>query len=91
MAKVIKDKNGTKLYPVCGFQRSQHKIYYWYDKAWLRVHDDERIPTDKDYEELNFWEEAINYATCIYDGLIYMPYKFYNRVKEAIVCYDLRH
>ena len=91
MARIIKDSKGQKLYPVCGFQKSQHKLYYWRNKAWLKVFDNDNA-TEKDYEELDFWDDVMNYATSeIYDGLIYIPYKYYNRVKEAIVAYDFRH
>lgn len=91
MANVLKNSKGEKLYPVCGFQRSQHKLYYWETKAWLKCHDDEYTATEKDWEELEFWQEVLEYATCIYDGLIYMPWKYYNRVKEAIAVYDMNH
>ena len=90
MAKVI-ISNGEKLYPVCGFQKSQHKLYYWQNKAWLAVYDNEGNVTEKQEEELEFWNEVLDYAHCVHDGLIYMPYRYYNRVKEAIVAYDLRH
>lgn len=88
--KTYRNEKGEKLYPVCGFQRSQHKLYYWHDKAWLRVYDNEN-PTDKEWEELEFWDEVLEQSFNVYDGLIYMPYRYYNRVKEAIVAYDLYH
>lgn len=93
MAKVLRLKDGTKLYPVCGFQRSQHKLYYWYNKACLNAFycDSDYTPTEKDYEEFEFWNNVMEYANCVHDGLIYMPWEYYNRVKEAIVVYDLRH
>lgn len=90
MAKVITLKDGTKLYPVCGFQRSQHKLYYWYNKAYLRFFDDNDHSEEAE-EMLEFWEGVMEYATCVKDGLIYMPWKYHNRVKEAIVAYDLNH
>ena len=89
MAKIITVK-GVKLYPVCGFQKSQHKLYYWENYYYLKAHDDNA--TDKDLEQWILWQEICEYATCcVYDGLIYVPYKFYNIVKEAIVMYDIRH
>lgn len=89
MAKILKDADGTKLYPVCGFQRSQHKIYYWENKYYLLAHSDGA--TDEDYNNWLKWSDICQYTTCVYDGLIYMPYKYYNIVKEAIVSYDLCH
>ena len=96
MSKVL-IKNGVRLYPVCGFQRSQHKLYYWETKAQLRVYEIEESENvtdeefDEAYEELEFWQDVLEYANCVYNGLIYMPYKYYNRVKEAITMYDLLH
>ena len=89
MAKIIRNANGEKLYPVCGFQKSQHKLFYWENKAFLKAHEDGT--SEKDYDEWMFWQDVCEYAHCIHDGLIYMPYRFYNRVKEAIVAYDLHH
>lgn len=90
MAKVYRTREGVKLYPVCGFQNGQHKILYWENKAWLRCHDSEN-PSQADWDELQFWEDVLEYSNCVHDGLIYMPYKYYQHVKEAIVMYDLRH
>lgn len=89
-AKIYKDSNGKKLYPVCGFQKNQHKFDYWYTKAmnkWYENPDDDDAWEDRERKER--WMEC---ATCfVFDGLIYAPWELYNEMKEAIVCYDLCH
>ena len=37
--KTYKDKNGNKLYPVCSWEKNQHKLYNALDKANIRMYD----------------------------------------------------
>lgn len=85
MAKLLKS-NGVTLYPVCGFQKSQHKLYFWENFYYLRREESSNM-----WEKWELWNGICEYATCIHNGLIYMPYKYYQTVKEAIVMYDIRH
>lgn len=88
----IKVINGVKFYPVCGFERNQHKIDYWYTKALNACYDsewaDEKALADRDEAE-----RMLEYFNCYTgsDGLVYAPYKDGQRIKEMIVCYDLCH
>ena len=88
----VKVVNGVKFYPVCGFQRNQHKIYYWYTKAQNEFYDDE-TRSEKTLCALEEAEKMLDYFTCYTgkDGLVYAPYKDGQRIKEMIVCYDLCH
>lgn len=43
MARIYKNEEGKKLYPVCGFLKHQHKILNAYDKAIIAK--DEEIQT----------------------------------------------
>ena len=89
MVKVIK---GVKFYPVCNWERNQHKIEYWYTKALLACYDsnwsDDKALADHDETE-RLLEYFNNYVHR--DGLVYAPYKDGQRIKEMIVAYDLRH
>lgn len=89
MANIYKNAEGKKLYPVCGFQSGQHKISYWYTKAQNRWFEEKSTEALEDLERKEKWMECA--TTYIYDGLIYAPYELYNEMKEAVVCYDLRH
>lgn len=87
--KTYRDDKGRKLYPVCGFQKNQHKFDYWHTKALNRWYDDH---SDKNYDELEKTESWMLCATTyIFNGLIYAPWEHYNEMKEAIVAYDLNH
>lgn len=89
MIKVFK---GVKFYPVCSFERNEHKIEYWYTKALIACYDtdfsDEKALADRDEAEkmLSYFHSYVGN-----DGLVYAPYKDYQRIKEMIVCYDLCH
>ena len=80
---VIQLKNGKKLYPVCNWNDNQHKLYYWYNEAYLQ----------DDYEELNRMDELLNVfnAGVQKDGLVYVEGAFLQPIREAIVMYDLCH
>lgn len=45
MAVIIK-KDGTKLYPCCGFEENQHKLYNAYDVAICALYDVYKIIKD---------------------------------------------
>lgn len=84
-------KNGVKCYPVCGFENNQHKIDYYYTKAINKCYD-----TDYSDEAVREREEIENlydvFNSGVYkDGLVYVPWKFFQRIKELIVRYDLCH
>ena len=40
MAKIYRDKiTGKKLYPVCGWEENQHKIYNAHDRIMIRIYE----------------------------------------------------
>ena len=82
-----KDTN-EKLYPVCNWENNQHKIGYWYTKA---SNDYNMNPTDETeavYDDARAMMEAFD--SYVINGMVYATYSMYKRLKEAIVCYDLR-
>lgn len=92
---VITKKDGTKLYPCCGFEANQHKLYHAYDVAMCALYDAEE---SNDLEAMNRAQEAIDrvetalgWEYCIYNGVIYAPYDVYKIIKDIVVAYDLRH
>lgn len=91
MTRIYIDKaTGKKLYPVCGFQRSQHKIFNAHDRAFTWVYDTE-YRDERALAELERVEKAMEWVHCIYDGLIYAPYDVYLIMKDIIAAYDARH
>lgn len=88
MARIYKNEEGKKLYPVCGFLKHQHKILNAYDRAII-ARDEEN--TDKAYEWVETVEKALEaYNRHIYDGLVYATYDEGCLIKDLIAAYDLR-
>lgn len=91
MTKVYVDKaTGKKLYPVCGAERSAHKIYNAHDRAFNWVYDTE-WKDERALAELERVEKAMEWVHCIIGGLIYAPYEEYKIMKDIIYAYDARH
>ena len=88
----VKVINGVKFYPVCSFEKNQHKIHYWYNKALLACYDSD-WQDEKAVDEREEAEKMLGYFDFYTgrDGLVYAPYKDGQRIKEMIVCYDLCH
>lgn len=91
MTKVyIDNETGKKLYPVGGFQRSQHKIFNAHDRAFNWAYETE-WKDEKALANLERVEKAMEWVHCIIDGLIYAPYDVYLIMKDIIAAYDARH
>ena len=92
---VITKKDGTKLYPCCGFEENQHKLYNAYDVAMCALYDAEdnhdSEAMDKAQKALDRIETALGWEHCIYNGIIYAPYDVYKIIKDIVGAYDLRH
>ena len=54
---VITKKDGTKLYPCCGFEENQHKLYHAYDVAMCALYDAE---DNHDSEAMDRAQEALD-------------------------------
>jgi hypothetical protein len=88
----IKIIDGIRYYPVCGFEKNQHKIEYWYTKA-LNACYDSNWENEKALADIDEVQKMLDYFTYYTDrnGLVYAPYKDGQRIKEMITCYDLCH
>ena len=90
MLKVYKNKEGKKLYPVCSWERNQHKLYNASDRAriwWFESDYSEEAM--KECDEIDRLIEVFdNY---IIDGIVYAVYEDYIKIKDYIAAYDARH
>ena len=108
MNKVFKDVNGNyrlgdpktgkgqKLYPICSWERNQHKIYNANDRAWNWVYDAVKGGDNAEIERAYAYRDLIDKAMNIIDsivicGIVYGTWSDYKLIKEEIVAYDLRH
>lgn len=94
MAKLYRDKEGNKLYPVCSWEKNQHKLYNAHDRIWCAIYDAEAANEDTSelYEELNKWEEAFAaFESHIINGLVYATWEESKIIKDYIWAYNARH
>ncbi len=89
-AKLYKDREGRKLYPVCGFEKNQHKLYNAHDRAMNRIYDgDDSEEAFADLERVERALEAFNRH--IIGSTVYATYEESNLIKDYVVAYDVRH
>ena len=87
-------RDGTKLYPVCNWERNQHKIDVAYTKSLNRLYDARETGEgiDKAEEQVARMEEARKWIdNVMQDGIVYAPYPIYRLLKDIIGAYDITH
>jgi len=90
MAKLYKNKAGETLYPVCSWEKNQHKLYNAYDRAVVACYDTDW--SDEAMAERDRVEEAISaFDSCVINGLVYATYKDSLVIKDIVWAYDCRH
>ena len=89
MAKLYRNKQGQKLYPVCSWEANQHKLYHVYDCAVLDCYDTEW--SEEACEKRDRIEHAIDvFDGCVINGLVYATYEDSQIIKDYIWAYDAR-
>ena len=91
-----RNAEGKKLYPVCNWERNQHKIYNAYERAWVRQYEARNGGTDKELAEA---DKAYEYAmiaynafdACVMGGIVYATWEEGKVIKDLIAGYDFRH
>ncbi len=96
MAKLYKNKQGEKLYPVCKWEENQHKLYNAHDRIMNAIYDArEEKDYDKEnslYEQLEKIEHALEvFGEYVINGLVYATYKDSCIIKDYIWAYNARH
>ena len=82
---------GKKMYPVCSWEKNQHKIYNANDR--VRVLCCENRPlTDEEHR----WIEKVDRAmevidSHVYDGIVYATWEDGQILKDIIYGYNARH
>lgn len=88
--EVRRDKQGRKLYPVCRWERNQHKIYNAYDRAYVRMIEDSY--SQESVAELDRASRAMELIDSnIYDGIVYATWEDGLILKSYIGSYNARH
>lgn len=98
--KVYRDKaTGKKLYPVCSWERNQHKLYNALDRAHNRVSDlyEDKSASMEEIDKAEAWVREVERLIWIFDshvandGLVYALWEDVCKIKDVIGAYDMRH
>lgn len=79
----------VKLYPVCNWERNQHKMYNYNDKMYIRSHEEQTQEAWDLFYESERLLEAFN--SNVRNGVAYVTYPDYCKIKDIIGYYDLTH
>ena len=94
--KLRYDKDGKKMYPVCSWEKNQHKLYNANDRLWNALYDAQDAG---DWDRVGTLQERIGelqnalsvFDSYVYDGIVYAPYKVGMIIKNYIWAYNARH
>ena len=79
----------VKLYPVCNWERNQHKIYNYNDKMYIKAHEENTEEAWSAFEESERLLEVFNGQ--VRNGLVYATYGDYCLIKDVLGYYDWTH
>lgn len=87
MAVYRDKKTGKKLYPVCSWEKNQHKLYNAHDRIMNAIYEGKA-----DYDALDRIERAMSaFDAYVIDGIVYATYEDGKLIKDYVWAYDLRH
>lgn len=82
-----RNDKGEKMYPVCSWEKNQHKLYNAHDRAMVDL-----AKGLIDYEVVEKVEHAMwAFEAYVYDGIVYATWKDRNEIMDYIFAYDARH
>jgi hypothetical protein len=92
---LYRDKQGNKLYPVCSWERNQHKLYNALDRAHNHLSDTLESGSVKDIDRAEDEIERIEQALCaferfVFDGIVYAKWEDACLIKDYVAAYDAR-
>ena len=82
-----RNKEGKKLYPVCSWEKNQHKLYNAHDRI-MNAYTEGEI----EYEYVEKIEKAMSiFDSCVIDGIVYATWEDRNLMLDYIAAYNARH
>lgn len=85
--KLYKNKEGKKMYPVCNWEKNQHKLYNAYDRIVVAVYDGKA-----ECDELEKIQKALDaFNSFVVNGMVYATYEDGLLIKDYIWAYNARH
>lgn len=94
MRNLPKNEKGETLYPVCSFEKNQHKLYNAHDRIMNAIYDARE--SNAESQELYGRQEEIERLLSVFNGyvhggLAYATYADGIKIKDIIAAYDARH
>ena len=91
MRNLPRNKEGKKMYPVCSWEKNQHKVYTEHDRAMVLM----ATPKEMSEEE-HEWVEKVDRAMEMIDrniieGIVYATWEDGLVLKDVIWGYNARH
>lgn len=95
--KLYRNKSGEKLYPVCSWEKNQHKLYNALDRINNALYDAQEDPnvTELEWDKLLDRKEQIEHALEMFDryvveGIVYATYTDGVLIKDIVWAYNAR-
>lgn len=86
----LRNRNGETLYPVCNWEKNQHKLHNAHDRAMNALYEEGY--SDRAVANLERIERAIEaFDSGVKDGMVYATYKDGLMIKDIIWAYNARH
>ena len=88
--ELLRNDKGEKLYPICSWEKNQHKIYNAYERDRNRC--EEENWSDESVANLEYFEIAYDsFNANVSGGIVYATWREGNVIKDLCAGYDFRH
>lgn len=82
-----KNKQGKKMYPVCSWEKNQHKLFNAHDRIM-----NEYTAGEVEYDVVEKVEQAMGaFEAHVIDGTVYATWEDRNLIMDYIFAYNARH
>lgn len=82
-----RNREGKKMYPVCSWEKNQHKLYNAHDRVYLAICDGEA-----DWEDLERVEKALGaFDAHVINGTVYATWEDRKLIMDYVGAYNARH
>lgn len=93
---LYRDKQGNKLYPVCSWEKNQHKLYNALDRAHNSLYDAmdsaDADAVERAENEMERVERALHaFDGVVIEGIVYAKWEDACLIKDYIWAYNARH
>lgn len=83
----IDKKTGKKMYPVCSWEKNQHKLYNAHDRVMNAIAEGKA-----DYGDQEKVEQAMGaFEAHVIDGVVFATWDDRNLIMDYIFAYNARH